>query len=65
MIQWMLMVSLFSPGGDFISKTNVGPMNSKQLCIDRKNELLQSPEFFDLKIKARCIKIKKEANYSV
>lgn len=64
MIQWMLVVSLFSPGGDFISKTNVGPIGNKQECIDRKTELLKSPDLYDVKIKAKCVKIKREPKYA-
>ena len=50
--QWVLIVAMFSPGGDFIGKIVEGPF-SKTECIEKKNKL--KPTVFDVQLKGLCV----------
>jgi hypothetical protein len=62
MIQWVLVISMFSPGGDFIRKYTEGPLNSKQSCVTRLKEIQKDPNLYGLTYKLQCVKLKKEPN---
>lgn len=62
MFKYFVMVSLFSPGGDFIQKYTEGPLNTQQSCVTRLKEIKKDPNLYGLKYKLQCVKVKKEPN---
>ena len=62
MIQWVLVISMFSPSGEFIKKYTEGPIGSKKECIARKTEVSNQPNLYGVQIKTQCLKIKKKSN---
>ena len=60
MIQWVLVISMFSPSGEFIKKYTEGPIGSKKECIARKKELNDTPNLMSLKITGKCVRLKVE-----
>lgn len=50
--QWMLIVALFSPGGDFIGKFVDGPF-TKAECVEKKNKL--KPTALNVQLKGLCV----------
>ena len=61
MFKYFVMVSLFSPGGDFIKKYTDGPLNTKQGCVNRLKEIQKDPNLYGLTYKLQCVKVKKES----
>lgn len=59
----MLIVSLYSPGGELIRKYDEGPINTKSQCVTRLKEIQKSPDLYGLKYKLQCVRIKKEHDY--
>ena len=43
MKEWVLIINLLSPGGDYMAKVPV-VMPSKQACIDARRQLPKQPE---------------------
>lgn len=62
MIQWVLVISMFSPSGEFIKKYTEGPIGSKKECLARRTEFSNQPDLYGVQIKTQCIKVKKEPN---
>ena len=63
MIKYLLIVSLYSPGGELIRKYDEGPINTKSQCVTRLKEIQKSPDLYGLKYKLQCVRIKKEHDY--
>ena len=61
---WVLVISLFSPSGEFIQKYKEGPIQSKKECITRLNDFNNQPDLFGIQFKTQCVKVKKEPNYA-
>lgn len=61
-MHWVLVISMFSPGGEFIQKYKEGPIKSEKECIARKSEFNNQPDLLGIQFKIKCVKIKKEAN---
>lgn len=64
-MHWVLVISLFSPSGEFMQKYNEGPIKSKKECIARLNDFNKQPDLFGVQFKTQCVKVKKEPNYSI
>lgn len=61
-MHWVLVISMFSPSGDFIQKHKEGPIKSEKECIARKSEFNNQPDLYGIQFKTQCVKVKKEAN---
>jgi hypothetical protein len=60
MLTWVLVISIFTPGGDLVNTYQEGPIESKKECIARKKELNDTPNVMSLKITGKCVKLKVE-----
>jgi hypothetical protein len=58
MIKYLLVISLYSPGGDFIQKYAEGPLNTKDACVQRLKEIKKHPNLYGLNHKMQCIHYK-------
>jgi hypothetical protein len=58
---WVLVISMFSPSGEFMKKYSEGPIKSAKECVARKTELNNQPDLFGVQFKVQCLKVKKEA----
>ena len=56
MIQWVLVISMFGPNGEFLKKYTEGPINSEKECLARKTEFSRQPDLFGVQIKTQCLK---------
>ena len=61
MIKWVLVISIFSPHGEFLRKYTEGPILSQQACEARRMEFRELPTLMGEKIKAQCLRIKDES----
>ena len=64
LIKYMIVISVFSPGNDLITKYTEGPLNTKHDCVIRLKELKQHPNLYGLKNKMRCVKYDKDKTYA-
>jgi hypothetical protein len=55
---WVLVISIFTPGGDLVNTYQEGPIESKTECIARKKELNDTQNVMSLKITGKCIRLK-------
>ena len=60
MVQWVLVISMFVPNGEFLKKYTEGPINSEKECLARKTEFSRQPDLFGVQIKTRCLKTQTE-----
>ena len=59
---WILVISMFSPSGEFMQKYNEGPIKTEKECIARKTEFSKQPDLLGIQFKIQCLKVKKEAH---
>lgn len=62
MMYWVLVISMFSPSGEFMQKYKEGPIQSKKECVARQGEFNNQPDLYGIQFKTQCVKVKKEAN---
>ena len=60
MLTWVLVISMFTPGGDLVNTYKEGPIESRKECIARKKELNDSSTLMGLKLKGKCVRLKVE-----
>lgn len=64
MTAWVLVISMFSPGGEFIKKYTEGPIDSHAECESRRREFRAQPDLLGVKIRTLCIRLDKSTTYS-
>jgi hypothetical protein len=55
---WILVISMFSPGGELIREYREGPIESRKECVARTKEFKATPDLYGILMKAHCIKDK-------
>lgn len=63
MIKYILIISIFSPGGDHIRNYESGPFDTSSECIKKLKEVKGSPNLYGLNFRLQCVKNKKESLY--
>jgi len=53
MTEWVLIIAMFSPGGDFIDKYAEGPIATKAECVSRQQAL--KPTGLQVQLKGLCV----------